>query len=134
MKKVPYKIIILFLIYALALNPLTTVLADQAGGILSNAITKHCEMESKADKNSMNMDDASASMSHNMEPGCKCSKDCNEGDCGQQCADCGHLFAGIPIDILVLTHSKSNQLKLSSDFRHQLPSLMHYRPPITLHS
>jgi hypothetical protein len=128
------KTIIMLLVYALALNPMTTVLADQAGGLLSNAITKHCEMESKADKNPMSMDDASASMSFKMDAGCKCSNDCKQGACGQQCADCGHFFAGIPVFTIVLSQGKSQRLKLTSDFRNQLPTLMHYRPPIILHS
>ncbi len=134
MKKTSYKTIILFLVYALALNPLGAVLADQAGGLLSNASTKHCEMDGKADKNTMNMDGASASMSLADIPDCKCNKDCQQGACGQQCADCGHFFAGFPAFTSVLIQANANRIKATSDLRHQLSRLMHYRPPISLHS
>ena len=134
MKKTSYKTIILFLVYALALYPLGAVLADQAGGLLSNTSTKHCEMDGKSDKNAMNMDAVSTSISLTDISDCKCNKDCQQGACDQQCADCGHFFAGFPALTPVHIQANANRIKATSDLRHQLSRLMHYRPPILLHS
>jgi hypothetical protein len=125
MKKATYKTILLFLIYALALNPVSVVLADNSGGLLSNVAAKHCEMEGKAHKSAMKMADKSD---------CKCKKDCQQGACGQQCVNCGHFFVGLPAFTTEPIHKNSALINITPDLRHQQPMLMHYRPPKTLHS
>lgn len=134
MKKTTYKTILLFLIYALALNPVSAMLADNAGGLLFNTSPKHCNMEGKAHKSAMQVKTPSSSMKMAEKSGCKCEKDCQESNCGQQCVDCGHFFAGFPALTIELIHNQSTCIKATSDLRHQLPMLVHYRPPISLHS
>jgi hypothetical protein len=134
MKKTTYKTILMLLIYALALNPISVVLADQSGGSLSNIATKHCKMEDKAHKSAMKMDDASSSMKMADKADCKCKKDCQQGACGQQCADCGHFFVGLPTISTEQIHNHSALINIIPDLRHQQPMLVHYRPPKTLHS
>lgn len=134
MKKTTYKTILFFLIYALALNPVSAMLADNAAGSLFNTSTQHCKMEGKTHDNAMQMGDALSSMKMAEKTGCKCNKDCNEGACGQQCSDCGHFFAGFPSFTTELAHNHSTHIKATSELRHQLPLLVHYRPPISLHS
>jgi len=134
MKKASYKTILLFLIYVLALNPVSAMLTNNTGGSLFNTSTKHCKMEGMAHKNAMQMQAASSSMKMAEKAGCKCNKDCQADACGQQCADCGHFFAGIPAFTTELIHNHFTHIKATSDLRHQHLMLVHYRPPISLHS
>lgn len=143
MKKTTYKTILLILIYALALNPVSVVLADQSGGFLSNTATKHCKMDGKAHKHAMKKDDSSSlmkmvdpasSMKMAVKSDCKCKKDCQQGACGQQCAECGHIFVGLPVFNTVLNHTHSTLININLDLRRQQSMLMHYRPPRIFHS
>jgi len=136
MKKTTHKTIILFLIYALALNPFSVVLANQAGGYLSKTVAIKCEMNDKAHTNnsSMKMDNASSSMKMADKSDCKCKKDCQQATCGQQCADCGHFFTGLLTFTTEHVHNHSTLINITPDLQHQQPMLVHYRPPKTLHS
>jgi len=129
-----YKTILLFLIYALALNPVSAVLADNAGDWLLNSATTHCQMEGKVHKDAMQMGDSSSSMKMADKSGCKCTKDCQQGACGQQCADCGQFFVGLLTFTTEQIHNHSALINITPDLRHQQPMLVHYRPPKTLHS
>ena len=134
MMKTIHKSIILLLMYALALNPISVVLADQASGLLSNVATKQCEMEGKAHKGTKNMDDSSSSMKMADKSDCKCKNDCQQGVCGQQCADCGHFSAGLTAFTSEPGHTHPIHIKVTSDLLHQQSMLLHYRPPKALHS
>jgi len=127
MKKTTHKTIILFLIYALALNPFSVVLANQAGGYLSKTVAIKCEMNDKAHTNNSSMKMADKS-------DCKCKKDCQQATCGQQCADCGHFFTGLLTFTTEHVHNHSTLINITPDLQHQQPMLVHYRPPKTLHS
>lgn len=132
MKKTTHKTILMFLIYALVLNPISIVLADQSSGLLPSATTKHCKMEGKVHENAMKMDEASSSMKMTDNSSCKCKKDCQHGACELQCADCGHFFVGLPAFTTEPIHQRSSRIDITPDLLHQQPMLMHYRPPKTL--
>ena len=80
------------------------------------------------------MDHSSSSVKMADKSDCECQKDCQQGACGQQCAECGHFFAGLTAYTPELSHTHLTHFKITSDLRHQQPMLMHYRPPKTLHS
>ena len=134
MKKTTHKSIILLLMYALALNPLSVVLANDLGGLLSNDATADCMMDEARHNSAMQMDNSSSSENIATKSDCKCQKDCQQGACGQQCSECGHFFAGLTAYTPELSHTHFTHNKVTSDLRHQQPMLMHYRPPKTLHS
>ena len=134
MKKITHKTILLLVVYTLALNPVSMVFAGQLGGLLSSATSTDCKMESMAHKETMEMSHSSSSDKMADKSDCKCQKDCEQGACGQQCAECGHFFAGMTAFTPKLSHTHFTHNKVTSDLRHQQPMLMHYRPPKTLHS
>lgn len=134
MKKTTFKTILLFLIYALVLNPVSIVMAGSTDGLLHVASTKHCTMEGKLDQGVMNVEEASSPMKISDMSDCKCDKDCKQGTCGQKCNDCLHFFAGLPVITTELINYHSVLAKITFDLKHQLSMLMHYRPPISLHS
>ena len=134
MMKTIHKSIIFLLMYALALNPISVVLADQASGLLSNVATKQCEMEGKAHKGTKNMDDSSSSMKMADKSDCKCQKDCQQGACGISCSDCGHGFVAIITFKANTNQNNSELIHNFSSIRHQQPLLVHYRPPKLLNS
>jgi len=134
MRKITYKSFLFILIYALALNPVSLVLADNAGAWLSKSGTSHCQMEGKVHKEGMQMEGSSSSMQLADQAGCKCDKDCGPGACGQQCNDCGHIFTGLPAISHEFNNAHSELINITPDLLHQQPMLMHYRPPKTLHS
>lgn len=129
-----HKIILVFLIYALALNPVSAVLADSVGDWLLNSATTYCQTEGKTHKESMQMEGSSSSMQMADQSGCKCDKDCGPVACGQQCNDCGHIFAGFPAIHLEFSNTHSELINITPVLLHQQPLLVHYRPPKTLHS
>ena len=134
MRKITYKSFLFFLIYALALNPVNVVLADNASGWLSNSSITHCNMEGKLHKDAIKMQDSASSMQMADKSGCKCNQDCGPGACGQQCNDCGHIFAGFPAISLEFSNTHSELINITPVLLHQQPLLVHYRPPKTLHS
>ncbi len=134
MMKTTHKSIIFLLMYALALNPLNAMLANDIGGLLSSMDTANCMMdENMQHKNAMQMDNSSSDVPAKTSD-CKCQKDCQQGVCGQQCADCGHFFAGLTAFTSESGYAHSIQIKVTSDLLHQQPMLLHYRPPKALHS
>jgi hypothetical protein len=134
MKKITYKSFLFFLIYALALNPVSIVLADNIDSWLSNSPTAHCKQEGKVHKDAMQMADSASSMQIADQSGCKCSQDCGPGACGQQCNDCGHIFAGFPAISLEFSNTHPELINITPVLLHQQTMLVHYRPPKTLHS
>lgn len=134
MKKTTHKSIILLLMYALALNPLSAVLANDIGGLFSNLATADCKMEQSTHTSDMQMGNSVSSDAMSNTTDCKCQDDCQQGSCGLQCADCGHFFAGLVTFISEPGNNYTVHFKVSSDLQHQQPMLVHYRPPKALHS
>ena len=120
--------------YALALNPLNAMLANDIGGLLSSMDVANCMMdEDKQHQSAMQVDNSSSDVPAKASD-CKCQKDCQQGVCGQQCADCGHFSAGLTAFTSEPGHTHPIHIKVTSELLHQQSMLLHYRPPKILHS